>query len=140
MMWKEKYKIGIQTIDEQHEELFRRVSEFVQSLRQEGRWEEKLSKVKETMDFMQSYVVTHFDYEEAYQRKINYPDCDSHRKIHEAFKAEVHQYAQQFERDGYQEELVQKLGGKLMAWLINHVAATDLKMAQYANHKEMLLK
>ncbi|HHX18374.1 MAG TPA: hemerythrin, partial [Clostridium sp.] len=27
MMWKDKYKIGVELIDKQHEELFRRVSD-----------------------------------------------------------------------------------------------------------------
>jgi hemerythrin len=135
-MWKEKYKIGIQTIDEQHEELFHRVSNFIASLQGEGQWEEKLAKVKETMEFMQSYVVTHFDYEEAYQRKINYPEHEQHSKIHEDFKREVREYAMNFEKEGYSEEAVQKLAGKLMAWLINHVVATDLMMAAYISDKE----
>ncbi|HWR44838.1 hemerythrin family protein [Sporomusa sp.] len=131
MMWKEKYKIGIQIIDEQHEELFYRVSKFVKLLHQEDPWQEKLSQIKETMEFMQSYVIIHFDYEEAYQKEINYPNHEGHRKIHEDFKREIGKYAETFATEGYNEELVQQLGGKLMAWLINHVVADDLKMAQY---------
>ena len=29
MMWKEKYRIGVDRIDEQHKELFDRVSNFI---------------------------------------------------------------------------------------------------------------
>jgi hemerythrin len=136
VMWKEKYKIGIPAIDEQHEELFRRVSDFVVSLRQEGDWQDKLEKVKETMEFMKNYVVTHFNYEEAYQKQIQYPEYEEHCKIHKMFTEEINQYAERFEREGYTEELVQKLGGKLMAWLINHVAATDQQMANYVAKRE----
>jgi len=35
MMWKDKYKIGVEAIDQQHEELFRRVSNFNQTIRNE---------------------------------------------------------------------------------------------------------
>lgn len=136
MMWKEKYKIGIPTIDEQHEELFRRVSEFVISLRQAGDWQDKLGKVKETMEFMENYVVIHFNYEEAYQREVHYPDHEGHCKLHKAFTEEIKQYAEQLESEGYPEELVQKLGGKLMAWLINHVAAADQQLANYVAKQE----
>ncbi|NLC77770.1 MAG: hemerythrin family protein [Clostridia bacterium] len=135
MMWKEKYRLGVDKIDEQHEELFRRVSEFVLALRKEGQWEAKLPKVKETMEFMQSYVVTHFNDEEAYQQSIDYTGFEQHREIHEQFKAEVGQFAERFEQEGFAEDLVQQFAGKLMAWLINHVAASDQKIAEYVRTK-----
>ncbi|HHW07645.1 MAG TPA: hemerythrin family protein [Clostridia bacterium] len=133
MMWKEKYRLGVQNIDEQHEELFRRVSEFVLALRQDGSWEEKLPKVKETLAFMQSYVITHFADEEAYQREMQYPGYEEHRRIHEDFKAEVHEFARRFEEEGYLEDTVQQFAGKLLAWLINHVAATDQQIAHFVS-------
>ncbi|MEG6523562.1 bacteriohemerythrin [Desulfotomaculum sp. 1211_IL3151] len=131
MMWKEKYKIGVPLIDNQHEELFKRVSEFIQTVRGEGNWQAKLDKVKENMAFMQEYVVVHFNAEEAYQKKINYPDLENHQKIHAKFKADVNRYVQRLEQEGYSEELVQEFGGKLMAWLIMHVAAMDQKIGEY---------
>ncbi|RYD02159.1 hypothetical protein N752_27290 [Desulforamulus aquiferis] len=69
MMWKDKYKIGVPLIDQQHEELFKRVSDFIKTVRQEGIWETKLAKVKENMAFMQEYVVVHFADEEAIKKK-----------------------------------------------------------------------
>lgn len=137
MMWKEHFRIGIQTIDEQHEELFLKVGNFLKALRQKGAWEEKLPQVKETMTFMQQYVVSHFAYEEKYQQQINYPYFEEHCKIHEDFKNEVNNFAVRLEQEGYPEELVQQLGGKLLAWLINHVTATDLKMANYVDASEV---
>lgn len=68
-MWKEKYKIGITLIDEQHKELFDRVEKFLTLLRKDGDWQEKLPEIKKTLLFMQNYVVVHFDTEEAYQKK-----------------------------------------------------------------------
>lgn len=137
MMWQERFKIGIPVIDEQHEELFLKVGNFVKALRQEGAWADKLPQVKETMVFMQQYVVSHFAYEEKYQQQMNYPHYEEHHKIHEDFKAEVNNFAARLEQEGYPEDLVQQLGGKLLAWLINHVTATDLKMAKYVDVSEV---
>lgn len=137
MMWKEKYKIGVAKIDEQHEELFRRVSDFIRSVQAKGQWEEKLGKVKETLNFMKDYVVTHFRDEEIYQQKIGFPGYKKHKEIHDNFKAEVGDYAQKFQQEGYSEELVQEFGGKLMAWLIYHVAGIDQKIGAYAAGKEV---
>ena len=79
MMWKDKYKVGVELIDEQHKELFKRLSEFIQIVQSKSDWNERLDKVKETMEFMQEYVIFHFDDEEAYQEKINYPDIEIHK-------------------------------------------------------------
>lgn len=138
MMWKEKYKIGIARIDEQHKELFDRVEKFLTALRKEGDWQEKLPEIKETLSFMQNYVIVHFDAEEAYQKKIGYPDFQKHHLIHKEFTDYVMQCAHSFEKEGYPEQSVQKFAGKLLAWLINHVVATDLKMSNYVKEEGVL--
>lgn len=135
MMWKEKYKINVELIDQQHEELFKRVSDFIQTVQDKGVWEEKLDKVKETMAFMQEYVVAHFNEEEVYQAQINYPDIESHKEAHAKFKEAVNVYANRLEEEGYIEEVVQEFGGKLMTWLIMHVAKMDQKIGEYVNSK-----
>lgn len=66
MMWKDKYRIGVELIDTQHQELFKRVSDFLQSVQEKGDWEEKTAAVRETLEFMQNYVVEHFNDEEEY--------------------------------------------------------------------------
>ena len=132
MMWKEKYKVGVPVIDEQHQELFGRVSNFLQTVKSKGDWAEKLIAVKETMSFMQEYVVSHFHDEEVYQEQINYPDIQDHKEAHRKFKQAVSDYATRMETEGYTEDLVQEFGGKLMTWLIMHVAVMDQKIGVYA--------
>jgi hemerythrin len=131
MMWKEKYKVGAELIDTQHKELFARVSKFIQAVQAPGTWESKLEQVKETMEFMQHYVVVHFHDEEVFQEEIGYPGLEKHREIHSRFKEGVFDYARRAEAEGYSEDLVQEFGGRLMAWLINHVAAEDQKIGAF---------
>lgn len=131
MMWKEIYRIGVDKVDAQHKELFQRVGDFLLAIKTAGKWEEKVAKVKETLAFMQNYVVEHFADEEEYQREINYPGYEKHLKTHEEFKAEVNKYASKFAESGYDEEIAQEFGGKLMTWLIYHVAMEDQKIGEY---------
>lgn len=140
MMWKESYRVGIETVDEQHRELFQRVSDFLQAIKGNRPWEQKIDRVKETMTFMQSYVVEHFANEEVYQRKINYPAADEHHKHHEDFKADVFKYAHKMEDEDYPEELSQEFAGKLMAWLIYHVAREDQKMGEFVRKNIEVIK
>ncbi|MDR3601473.1 MAG: hemerythrin family protein [Desulfosporosinus sp.] len=130
-MWKDKYKIGVKKIDEQHKELFCRVSEFLFLLRREGKWEDKLAKVKETVAFMQSYVIVHFEDEEAYQKEVNYPGIKVHKEIHDQFRQEMAEFAKRFNDEGYNEVLIQKFASTLLAWLINHVAVCDREIGDF---------
>ena len=135
MMWKDKYKIGVELIDQQHKELFRRVSDFTETIRNEENWEDKLDKVKETMVFMQEYVIAHFDAEEAYQEEINYPDIENHKEAHAKFKEGINDYVKIFEEEGFNEAKIQEFGGRLMTWLIMHVGRTDQKIGEYVRSK-----
>ena len=134
-MWKEKYLIGVELIDEQHKELFKRLSNFIQIVQNEEEWEEKLDKVKETLDFMKEYVVFHFEDEEAYQEKVGYPDIENHKRVHNKFKEEINEYVKIFELEGFTEKKIQELNAKLMTWLIIHVGKMDQKIGEYVKSK-----
>lgn len=136
MIWKEKYKIGVPIIDSQHEELFSRVASFIETLRSNKAWEDKVEKVNETLEFMKGYVVTHFADEERYQQEIGYPYFSEHQKIHQGMVAYVQSVSEEYEKEGFKEELMQQFGGKLLAWLINHVVSEDQKIAEYVRSKE----
>lgn len=135
MLWKDQYELGVPLIDAQHKELFRRVGSFFQVLRSEDAWEEKISKLDDTLEFMKTYVVEHFRAEEDYQQKIDYPGYEFHKQIHDGMVQYVQEVSQQYERSNHNEDLMQQFGGRLLAWLINHVAAEDQRIAEYAKKK-----
>ncbi len=132
MIWKEKYKIGVPQIDAQHEELFSRVTAFVETLRSDKEWGIKIASVNETLNFMKDYVVTHFHDEEAYQKEIGYPQFEQHRKIHNDMVDYVGTISEQCEKGGHREIVMQQFAGKLVTWLVNHVVADDQKIADFA--------
>ncbi|HHV13162.1 MAG TPA: hemerythrin family protein [Clostridiales bacterium] len=135
MLWKDKYELGVSIVDEQHKELFQRVDAFMQTLRSSASWDEKVQQVNETLEFMKGYVVEHFRDEEEYQQRIGYPGYEAHKKIHSDMVDFVLQVSAEYEKSGFDEKLMQQFGGKLLAWLINHVAAEDQRIADYAIEK-----
>lgn len=138
MMWKDKYRIGVDLIDDQHIELFKRLSEFIKIVQdKEKPWEDRLDNVKETMDFMKDYVVFHFDDEEEYQKSIGYPDIEVHKEAHRVFKEGVNDYVKIFEQGEFTEEKLQEFSAKLMTWLIMHVGKMDQKIGEYVKSKEV---
>src|SRR5690625_4931777 len=124
-MWKEHYRVGSELIDYQHQELFKRVSNFIQVVQGDSPWEERLDEIESTLDFMQHYVIIHFADEEELQKEIGYPGLEKHKAIHEAFKAEIQKFADVVAQEGFDEEKVQEFGAKVMTWLIMHVGKED---------------
>lgn len=136
MMWKEKYSIGVETIDEQHKELFKNLGEFIKLVQnKEIKWEDRLNKAKETLEFLQGYVIFHFEDEEKYQESINYPDLEIHREAHKNFKAGIDEYVEIFAEGGFTEDKMQEFSAKLMTWLIMHVGKMDQKIGEYVRSK-----
>ncbi|MFP4460928.1 MAG: bacteriohemerythrin [Thermotogota bacterium] len=131
MLWKDQYKIGVEQIDKQHQELFKRLNTFLTVLRNGQPLEEKMDEIEETFGFMGEYVDVHFKSEEALQRKINYPGYEAHHKIHEKFKKDIIAFKKEFEKDKYNEDLIMEFSGKLLTWLINHVTGEDQNIAKY---------
>ncbi|NLK01433.1 MAG: hemerythrin family protein [Clostridia bacterium] len=135
MLWKDKYELGVPIIDAQHRELFQRVGDFLKTLRSPVSWEEKVNSVNETLEFMKGYVVEHFHDEEEYQRSISYPGYEAHKEVHDDMVNYVQEVSQEYESSGYNEKLMQQFGGRLLSWLINHVASDDQRIAAYAIEK-----
>lgn len=135
MLWKDKYQLGVVVIDQQHKELFERVGAFMKTLRSAAVWEDKVQQVNETLEFMKGYVVEHFRDEELYQQQIGYPGYEAHKQIHTDMVNYVVEVSKSYEESGYNEQMMQQFGGKLLAWLINHVAAEDQRIATYAIEK-----
>lgn len=137
MLWKETYRIGVDEIDRQHQELFIKVSDFIDVVRSPKPWEEKIKFVEQTLTFMKDYVVRHFRDEEAYQESIGYPLFEKHLKIHQDMVQYVAQIEKEFLENDTDEKFMQQFAGKLLAWLINHVASEDLKIGKYARGKQI---
>jgi hemerythrin len=135
MLWRDKYELGIPLIDSQHRELFRRVDTFFQTVRTTVPWDQKVERVNETLEFMKAYVVEHFKDEEAYQLEVGYPSYEAHRQKHQDMVRYVLDFSEEYEVKGCDEQLMLNFAGKLLSWLINHVAAEDQRIAAYALSK-----
>lgn len=136
MLWRDKYQVGVPLIDEQHEELFKRVNNFIEIIRTGDSWQDKVQSVNETLEFMKMYVVEHFRDEEEYQLKVAYPKSVEHKNVHNNMVNYVLEVSSEYEKSGYDEKLIKQFAGKLLSWLINHVVTEDKNIANYVMKKE----
>lgn len=126
-MWKESYRIGIESIDKQHFGLFKMVENLLKIIENDKEGNQK-EKYKKSIDFMKSYVIKHFKDEENYQQSINYNDIENHKKEHENFVNTVLEFEKKLVNTDYDIKIVKKFSGTLVVWLIHHVIETDQKI------------
>jgi len=125
--WNNNLSTGIVSIDNQHQELFNRINQLVTSMK-EGKG--KLEVIK-TLDFLEEYVIKHFNEEEEIQKKNNYPQFDIQHKQHEEFKKELRQLRMVFETTGVSALFVINMQQKMSTWWRSHINDLDKDLGEY---------
>ncbi|WP_372999400.1 bacteriohemerythrin [Sulfurimonas sp.] len=77
--WDDRYKLGIENIDAQHEKLFELVNRLFELEDSNSNKEELRTILYEFSDYMQ----THFRDEEEYMSMIEFPELEEHKKLHQ---------------------------------------------------------
>lgn len=118
---------GNAAIDAQHKELINAVNNLLEACAKgKGR-----SEIETTVKFLADYTIKHFSDEEKLQKQHNYPGYEAHKKLHDAFKAEVSAIIDDYSKDGATVGLTFKINTKVAAWLINHIKGEDKKVAAF---------
>jgi hemerythrin len=86
--WKEEYRLGVPTIDEQHQKLFEIANRAYELLKNEVRLD-KYDKITEIIAELKDYTIYHFKTEEEYMRSIGYQKFLSHKVYHDDFIEKV---------------------------------------------------
>jgi hemerythrin-like metal-binding protein len=126
-MWKESYRLGVETIDNQHRQLFKMVDDLLEVV-DGGDGEGYKHKCADAVNFLYDYTVKHFQFEEGYQASIGYKDIEAHKLQHKRFIVTVDNFAKRMIDSQYDMPVVKAFCGSLVAWLNYHVADTDQKI------------
>lgn len=123
-MWKESYRLGVETIDRQHMKLFQMTEGLLKAI--DGNHGPDV--FKDAIGFLKDYAVEHFRDEEAYQASIHYDGMKEHVRQHQVFAETVLSFEKRLEDTDYSLNTVKELAGFLTAWLIYHVADADQRI------------
>lgn len=117
--WKEDLSVGLESIDNQHKELFRLINAFYNSIAA------NLGKaaILQAIIDMEKYTVVHFSEEEAMMQKANYPYFAEHRKQHQGFIETVADFRARYEEGRMLLSL--EVGGFVKKWIVEHIMQTD---------------
>jgi len=119
--WKKSYKIGVLTIDEQHEHLFELVNRLY-ALKENENIKEKMRII---LYEFREYMLTHFKDEENYMASINFPELTYHKGLH---KEIIEQLTRVLQTPARLNIIKTKMRVLAKRGLIDHILNEDIKI------------
>ena len=123
----QEFVLGIDLIDRQHEELFRRLDLLLESCVSRNCSIEAANM----MGYLDDYVITHFAAEEDLQRAHRYPDYESHCLMHAEFITSIEFAKREIAAKGVTDSVIQHVNQMLIEWFRQHVMELDRTMSSY---------
>jgi hemerythrin len=124
--WTPQLAVGVEEIDSQHRELFRRAELFLSGIERCSRQE-----IGVLLSYLRFYVVTHFGSEESSMRDAEYPSYLAHKKLHDGFIKDLLALSEENERPSGPGLQAHRVAGWLGDWLRDHVSRVDTEFATY---------
>ena len=135
VQWRQDLAVGVDIIDEQHQELFSRINQLLDACNL-GKGKEEVGAL---INFLEDYVKTHFRDEEELQRKHKYPEYDNHKNLHNKFIDEVTSLKIRLNESGTSLLLIIDINRKVVDWLVNHIGKMDKELGKYIKAQTLTL-
>ena len=129
--WTDDLLLGVELIDNQHREYFRRVNALFDAL---GGREPKEALVA-TFEFLQEYVVEHFDAEQHIMAVHAFPGADEHMQQHEFFAGKVDAMREALTGEDGPAVVTEQVDSLLVAWFVKHIRRVDQELARHVLHR-----
>ncbi len=121
--WADKYKTGIELVDEQHKELFRLFNKTYNLYYNEF-LVDKYDQIVAAVEELKEYTKYHFKTEEEYMVSIRYKKFFEHKLKHQDFISKIDAIDYSIIDENQQNQLLEIL--KFVSnWIIDHVITAD---------------
>jgi hemerythrin len=127
IQWRDSLAIGVEAIDNQHKELLLRFASLLEACHAGN----GIDELKKLQGFLDEYVHTHFNDEEALQKLHRYPDYEAHRAEHHYFIEQLNKLKLETESEGVSTHHVVETNNMLLKWLLNHISKVDLALGVF---------
>lgn len=129
-VWKSAFAVGIQEIDEEHQQLFECLDAIMLSLNTPA----SKAQAAEALDRLERYTQTHFRVEEALMRLFDYPDIDAHKREHAVFVDKIAELRGRI----VDEDVSKAIAAFLTNWLVEHIKRADTAYVAYFRERSKL--
>ncbi len=120
--WSEKYSVGIEAVDYEHQELIALINRLYAALSTN----DAKPKVSAFLGDLFKAISSHFALEEKFMKEHRYGDRLSHKTDHERLLDEIRDIMEEFERTGVTDPA--DLSRRLDIWFSRHFQTHDAKL------------
>lgn len=118
MLWNQLFQCDIPHIDAQHKALFEHIDRL-------GTMHGDISRIPETLDFLEKYVAEHFDDEESLHQQTRYPRALEHRRMHQRFAEHLKKMRRDYNASGHTLSSLMEMNHAIVEWLKTHILHVD---------------
>jgi len=136
MEWTKDLAVGIETIDLQHRELFRRINGLLAAIKEQR----CRTEIDGTIQFLDDYARFHFAEEEQRMQDAGYDGLADHRKHHATYLKniqELKEFASQPRISGMSYELSVTTNQVIVDWIVDHIMKIDRKFGEFVENQKV---
>ena len=129
--WKEEYSVKVKEIDEQHKKLFTLLNETDETIHNG----EKKEIFIGILNRLSEYAKYHFETEEKYFDKFNYPDSKEHKESHDQYEGKIQEFENKIQELAEEEllDFYYEILDFLEDWWVGHILYEDMRYSQFFN-------
>lgn len=127
--WTDKFRTGVEKLDNQHKELIELVNELQRRITKGG-GKEEIGKV---IDSIYEHKLNHFADEERLMLDHNYPDYEVHAQKHREMLEKLSKFKEDLASGNNM--VTVELVGYLSDWLADHICGADTQYGPFFNDR-----
>jgi len=130
--WRDEFKIGIEEVDFEHQELI----ELINELYAESKKEDSALTVIDYLEEIFAKISAHFALEEKVMRDLQYDEYEDHKEDHELLLDIIRDIMDDY-MDGYTDDAEldeEEFADRLNDWFVRHFSTKDARMHKFLHH------
>jgi len=126
--WRDEFKIGIEEVDFEHQELI----ELINELYAETKKENSAMAVMECLEEIFAKISAHFALEEKVMRDLQYDQYEDHKEDHELLLDSIMDIMDDYAAETRLDE--EEFADRLNDWFVRHFSTKDARMHRFLHH------
>jgi hemerythrin len=122
--WDEQFSVGIQSIDNQHQEIFKQLHNLLEAMKQG----QASSVTRQIILELERYAAIHFQKEEYFFQRFNYPGAAKHIREHQLFIQKLKEIKPEISSGKI--TLTIELLNFLKNWIEQHILVVDKEYSE----------
>jgi len=128
LLWQEKFETGHSTIDTQHKMLVTYINRLEGLLKTTNPNRQDCEFIISLVDFMESYVNSHFSFEEQCMERYRCPAHQKNKLAHHEFLQFFRHFKERYAAEGFRQEILTELHQNTHDWIVGHILQIDMQL------------